>query len=100
MLNFSAATGRTLVGFIADRIGPVNALWSVIMLSGLTQLFVWTFVSNYAGIVRTRYFPRPSSFLLTRSRLSFCSFAVAMMAPDHRWRLGLCTGSYAAASCR
>ncbi len=68
MLNFSAATGRTLVGFIADRIGPVNALWSVIMLSGLTQLFVWTFVSTYAGIVRTRYSPSPSFFLLTRGR--------------------------------
>ncbi|PIL25838.1 MFS general substrate transporter [Ganoderma sinense ZZ0214-1] len=51
MLNFSAATGRTLIGFIADRIGPVNALWIVIMLSGLTQLFVWTFVSTYAGIM-------------------------------------------------
>ncbi|KAL7278707.1 hypothetical protein ACG7TL_007709 [Trametes sanguinea] len=51
MLNFSAAAGRTLIGFLADRIGPVNALWSVIMLSGLTQLLVWTFVSNYAGIM-------------------------------------------------
>ena len=48
---------RTLVGFAADRIGPVNALWSVIMLSGLTQLLVWTFVSNYAGIVRLRLPP-------------------------------------------
>ncbi|KAI0354277.1 MFS general substrate transporter [Trametes cingulata] len=51
MLNFSAATGRTLIGFLADRIGPVNALWAVIMLSGLTQLLVWTFVSSYAGIM-------------------------------------------------
>ncbi|KAI9058784.1 MFS general substrate transporter [Trametes sanguinea] len=51
MLNFSAAMGRTLIGFLADRIGPVNALWAVIMLSGLTQLLVWTFVSNYAGIM-------------------------------------------------
>ena len=54
MLNFAAAFGRTVVGYAADQIGPVNALWSVIMLSGLTQLLVWTFVSNYAGIVRTR----------------------------------------------
>ena len=74
MLNFSAATGRTLVGFIADRIGPVNALWSVIMLSGLTQLFVWTFVSNYAGIVRMRYSPRPFSLLLIRVPFSFPLF--------------------------
>ncbi|KAI0632990.1 MFS general substrate transporter [Trametes polyzona] len=51
MLNFSAALGRTLIGFLADRIGPVNALWAVIMLSGLTQLLVWTFVTTYAGIM-------------------------------------------------
>ncbi|KAI0830271.1 MFS general substrate transporter [Trametes gibbosa] len=51
MLNFSAAMGRTLIGFLADRIGPVNALWAVVMLSGLTQLLVWTFISNYAGIM-------------------------------------------------
>ena len=55
MLNFAAAIGRSGVGFIADRVGPVNALWAVIMLSGLTQMLVWTFVSNYAGIVRTRF---------------------------------------------
>ncbi|KAI0744531.1 MFS general substrate transporter [Earliella scabrosa] len=51
MLNFSAAIGRTLVGFVADRIGPINALWTVIMLSGLTQIFIWSFVSTYAGIM-------------------------------------------------
>ncbi|CDO68764.1 hypothetical protein BN946_scf184989.g30 [Trametes cinnabarina] len=51
MLNFSAAIGRTLIGFLADRMGPVNALWAVIMLSGLTQVLVWTFVSTYAGIM-------------------------------------------------
>ncbi|TFK92180.1 MFS general substrate transporter [Polyporus arcularius HHB13444] len=51
MLNFSAATGRTLIGFVADRVGPVNAMWSVIMLSGLTQMLIWSFVSNYAGIM-------------------------------------------------
>ncbi|KAM5533514.1 hypothetical protein V8D89_012851 [Ganoderma adspersum] len=51
MLNFSSTTGRTLVGFMADRIGPVNTLWIAIMLSGLTQLLVWTFVSTYAGIM-------------------------------------------------
>ncbi|TBU30999.1 MFS general substrate transporter [Dichomitus squalens] len=51
MLNFSAATGRTLVGLLGDRIGPVNALWSAIMLSGLIQMLVWSFVSTYAGIM-------------------------------------------------
>lgn len=59
VLNFSAAMGRTLIGFLADRVGPVNAMWTVIMLSGLTQLLVWTFVSTYAGIVRTFSQPAP-----------------------------------------
>ena len=54
MLNFTSTFGRTFVGFVADHFGPVNTLWSVIMLSGLTQLLVWSFVSDYAGIVRTR----------------------------------------------
>lgn len=51
VLNVSAALGRILVGFAADKLGPVNALWVAITLSGLTQLVVWTFVSTYAGIV-------------------------------------------------
>ncbi|KAI0758888.1 major facilitator superfamily domain-containing protein [Fomes fomentarius] len=51
VLNISAAVGRILVGFAADRVGPVNALWFAITLSGLTQLLVWTFVSTYAGIM-------------------------------------------------
>ena len=54
LLNFAAAFGRTAVGFVADKIGPVNALWMVVMLSGLTQLLVWKFISNYAGTVRIR----------------------------------------------
>ena len=52
VLNISAALGRILVGFAADKLGPVNALWVAITLSGLTQLLVWTFVTTYAGIVR------------------------------------------------
>ena len=52
VLNVSAALGRILVGFAADKLGPVNALWVAITLSGLTQLLVWTFVETYAGIVR------------------------------------------------
>ncbi|TFK90900.1 MFS general substrate transporter [Polyporus arcularius HHB13444] len=51
VLNVSAALGRILVGFAADKLGPVNALWVAITLSGLTQLVVWTFVSTYAGIM-------------------------------------------------
>ena len=52
VLNVSAALGRVLVGFAADRVGPVNALFVAIAASGLTQLLVWMFVRSYAGIVR------------------------------------------------
>ncbi|OBZ74732.1 Guanine nucleotide-binding protein alpha-1 subunit [Grifola frondosa] len=51
ILNFSAAIGRTSVGFVADRIGPLNALFIVTTMSGLTQLLMWTFISTYAGIM-------------------------------------------------
>ena len=51
IVNLSAAVGRTMIGFVADRVGPVNALFFVIMMSGLSQLLVWTFVSTYGGIV-------------------------------------------------
>ena len=52
VLNISAALGRILVGSSADRVGPVNALFVAVLLSGLTQLVVWMFVTTYAGIVR------------------------------------------------
>lgn len=79
--------GRTLIGFLADRVGPVNAMWTVIMLSGLTQLLVWTFVSTYAGIVRT--FPQ----LVPRTPLS-------PVACNDSWRSRSYTASSAVASSR
>ncbi|KAI0354207.1 MFS general substrate transporter [Trametes cingulata] len=51
VLNFSAALGRTLVGFVADKFGPVNSLMVAITLSGLTQLVIWMFVTTYGGII-------------------------------------------------
>ncbi|KZT03256.1 MFS general substrate transporter [Laetiporus sulphureus 93-53] len=51
LLNFSAAAGRASVGFIADRMGPVNALLIGILVSGLTQILLWNFVTTYAGII-------------------------------------------------
>ncbi|TBU31018.1 MFS general substrate transporter [Dichomitus squalens] len=51
VLNLSAAAGRIVIGFAADKLGPVNALLVAIALSGLTQLVVWTFVTTYAGII-------------------------------------------------
>ena len=61
VLNLSAAVGRILVGFTADKLGPVNALLVAIALSGLTQLVVWMFVTTYAGIVSGSF----RSFLLS-----------------------------------
>jgi len=51
LLNLSAATGRSSVGFIADRIGPVNSLFIAVLMSGLAQLLIWNFVTTYAGII-------------------------------------------------
>ncbi|KAL4254712.1 MFS transporter superfamily protein [Abortiporus biennis] len=51
ILNLSAAIGRTLIGYVADKMGPVNASLFVIIMSGLSQLLVWSFISNYAGIM-------------------------------------------------
>lgn len=51
LLNLSAAIGRTSVGFIADRIGPVNALFIAVLISGLAQILIWNFVTTYAGII-------------------------------------------------
>jgi hypothetical protein len=51
MLNVSSGIGRCCSGFFADRIGPTNAMFGVVLMSGLTQLLVWNFVSDYPGIV-------------------------------------------------
>ena len=93
ILNLSAAIGRTIIGFIADRFGPVNSLLLVTLLSGLSQMLVWSFVTTYGGIVRN-IFPLfsllPSSLIprLTR-RLTF-SVALAN-AP--RWYSLSCMAS-------
>ncbi|OCH92529.1 MFS general substrate transporter [Obba rivulosa] len=51
LLNIAAAFGRATVGFAADRLGPVNALFISIFVSGLAQLVLWTVITNYAGII-------------------------------------------------
>ncbi|KAH9924237.1 MFS general substrate transporter [Amylocystis lapponica] len=50
-LNLAAACGRTTVGLVADRIGPVNALLIAVYMSGLTQIVIWNVISTYAGII-------------------------------------------------
>ncbi|KAI0920640.1 hypothetical protein AcW1_002325 [Taiwanofungus camphoratus] len=51
VLNLAAATGRVSTGFVADRIGPVNSMFIAILMSGLAQILVWNFVTNYAGTI-------------------------------------------------
>ncbi|EMD34914.1 hypothetical protein CERSUDRAFT_96826 [Gelatoporia subvermispora B] len=51
LLNIAAAIGRASVGFAADKLGPVNALFVSILISGCAQLVIWTLISSYAGII-------------------------------------------------
>jgi len=53
ILNISSGIGRCCTGFFADRIGPTNTTFAVVLISGLAQLLVWNFVSDYPGIVST-----------------------------------------------
>ncbi|KAI0766631.1 major facilitator superfamily domain-containing protein, partial [Trametes elegans] len=76
MLNFSGAAGRTNIGFLVDRIGPVNSLWLVVMLSGLTQLLVWIFVSTYAGIM---------AFAILYGLVCCCSLSLSPAVAAQLW---------------
>jgi len=51
MINISSGIGRCFAGLMADHIGVTNALFSVILISGLIQLLVWNFVHTYPGIM-------------------------------------------------
>ncbi|KAF9792940.1 MFS general substrate transporter [Thelephora terrestris] len=51
ILNISSVIGRCCAGFFADRFGPTNAIFFTILMSGLAQLLVWNFVSDYPGIM-------------------------------------------------
>ncbi|OJJ49590.1 hypothetical protein ASPZODRAFT_128079 [Penicilliopsis zonata CBS 506.65] len=46
--NFSSAIGRLLCGFSSDKIGPLNTVFSSLMLSALSALALWP-VSNSLG---------------------------------------------------
>jgi sugar phosphate permease len=56
MLNISSGIGRWCTGFVADRVGVTNALFTVVLLSGLLQLLMWNFIRDYPGIVSQQYF--------------------------------------------
>lgn len=51
-MNYSAASGRILVGLFADKfLGPVNTFMLSILISGLTQVLIWNFATGLAGIL-------------------------------------------------
>jgi hypothetical protein len=54
-LNLSSGVGRCCAGLLADLIGPTNAMFLVVLMSGLVQSLVWNFVSDYPGIVSNSY---------------------------------------------
>ncbi|KAG8741169.1 hypothetical protein FRC10_003214 [Ceratobasidium sp. 414] len=47
IMNFTSALGRSLIGLLADNIGPANAFMSAIFISALSQLLIWNFAYNY-----------------------------------------------------
>jgi hypothetical protein len=51
IMNFSSALGRSLVGLVADSIGPANAFIMAVLISALSQLFIWNFAYNYVTIM-------------------------------------------------
>ena len=96
LLNFGAAAGRASVGFVADRIGPVNALLISVGISGLAQLLIWNFVNTYSGIVRTAPSPGPLPAPVAVQSYAY----IRALLTTHRSRSGSYTASSAGASSR
>lgn len=46
--NFSSAVGRLLCGFASDKVGPLNTVFSSLLLSALSMLVLWP-VSDSLG---------------------------------------------------
>ncbi|CAE6526894.1 unnamed protein product [Rhizoctonia solani] len=52
IMSFASAIGRTGAGYVADRIGFMNAFILAITISGLSQLILWNVAAEtYAGIM-------------------------------------------------
>ncbi|KAG8688195.1 hypothetical protein FRC09_013055 [Ceratobasidium sp. 395] len=52
VMSFASVIGRTTVGFVADRIGSVNAFILVVFVSAFCQAVLWNIAaSSYAGIM-------------------------------------------------
>ncbi|CAG5179112.1 uncharacterized protein ALTATR162_LOCUS9039 [Alternaria atra] len=51
MLNSSSIVGATFGGFIGDRIGRLNLLWPVTLVSGCLCLFLWLLSNSMATLI-------------------------------------------------
>ncbi|KAJ7872222.1 major facilitator superfamily domain-containing protein [Mycena leptocephala] len=49
--NFSSALGRLGLGFVSDRIGPVNVLFLALLLSALSMLTIWPVSTSLSPLV-------------------------------------------------
>lgn len=49
--NFSSAIGRLLCGFSSDRIGPLNTVFSSLLLSALSALVLWPVSSSLGPLI-------------------------------------------------
>ncbi|KAM0792202.1 hypothetical protein ACM66B_004899 [Microbotryomycetes sp. NB124-2] len=49
--NLAGCFGRVGSGFLADKFGPVNALWTTFFLGGLLQCIMWPFTESYGSIL-------------------------------------------------
>jgi len=51
LMNFSSGVGRIAAGYVADKIGPVNSLFTSFFISYLAQMVIWPFVQNFGSII-------------------------------------------------
>jgi MFS family permease len=49
--NFSSAIGRIAIGFMCDKLGPLNSLFATLMLSALSMLCLWPISSSLAPLI-------------------------------------------------
>lgn len=49
--NFSSAVGRLLCGFSSDRIGPLNTVFSSLLLSAMSALVLWPVSTSLGPLI-------------------------------------------------
>ncbi|KAJ7197815.1 major facilitator superfamily domain-containing protein [Mycena pura] len=49
--NFASAVGRLGLGFVSDRIGPVNVLFLALLLSAISMLALWPVSTSLAPLI-------------------------------------------------